>query len=83
MECFLLYLDDMDDLVYAFALTAERIRRIARAVSVLAIAAAAQLALILLALRSPELGAGIAAVLVVVALCRSATAPVGRSAQHA
>lgn len=76
MECLLLYLDDLEDLVYALALTGERIRRLTRRVGILAIAALSQAALVLLALRAPELGAGAAALLAVFALCRSATAPV-------
>ncbi len=76
MECLLLYLDDLEDLVYALALNGERIRRFARRLGAVAIVVLSQAALVMLALRAPELGAGAAALLAVFALCRSATAPV-------
>lgn len=73
MECLLLYLDDFEDLVFAVALTGERIRRFVRRLATLAFVVSAQSALVLLALRAPELGAAAAALLAVFGLCRSVT----------
>lgn len=76
MECFLLYLDNLDDWVYAVALVGEKLRRLLRHLALVACAALAQVALILLAIRHPAIGAAVAALLAVAALYRSATAPV-------
>ena len=74
MERFLLYLDDLEDMVFAFALVGERIRRIAFIIAFLAAALLTQAAVVLLAVHSPPLGAGLGALLTVFVLYRSATA---------
>ena len=63
MECFLLYLDNLDDWVYAVALVGEKLRRLLRNLALVACAALAQVALILLAIRHPAIGAAMAACL--------------------
>lgn len=83
MECFLLYLDNLDDWVYAVALAGEKLRRLLRHLALVACAALAQLALIFLAIRHPAIGAAVAALLAVAALYRSATAPVGPRVREA
>ena len=66
MECFLLYLDDLEDWIYAVALVGERIRRGLKRLGLLAVAAVRTGRLIFLALRDPALGAAVAALLAVV-----------------
>ena len=79
MECFLLYLDDLDDWFFALALAGERIRRRTRRLGLLAVGAVVQVLAVILALRNPALGAALAALLTVAVLYRSATAPFGDS----
>jgi hypothetical protein len=79
MECFLLYLDDLEDWIYAIALIGERIRRGLKRLGLLSIAVVAQIALIVLAVREPALGAAFSALIAVVALYLSATVPVRMS----
>lgn len=74
MERFLLYLDDLEDAIFALALVGERIRRTLRALALMIIAVTVQVVVILLTLRDPAMGAAVASVLTVVALYRSATA---------
>ena len=83
MECFLLYLDDLDDWFFAVALVGERIRRGSRRLAMLALGAALQVSTVLLALRDPALGAAIAALLTVAVLYRSATASIGNTSPAA
>lgn len=75
MERVLLYLDDLDDFVYAFALVADRLLRAVLRFGGAIIALAAQSALMLLAVKLPALGAAAAALLTVFLLYRSATMP--------
>ena len=77
MERILLYLDDLEDMVYAVALNGERIRRAFGAACLLLGAAVAQLLVIVLALRDPALGAAVASLLTVAVLYRSATGSIG------
>ena len=83
MECFLLYLDNLDDWVYALALVGEKLRRLLRQLALVAAAALAQVTLIFLAIRHPAIGAAMAALLAVAALYRSATAPVSPGVREA
>ena len=75
MERFLLYWDDLDDLVHALAFVGERrrsvIRHIAAALGLGAIGAAA----IYMALHEPTLGAASLALFFVLLLHRSVTTP--------
>lgn len=83
MECFLLYLDDLEDWFYALALVGERVRRGLWRLGVLAVAAGAQVLITLLTLREPALGAAIAALLAVAFIYRSATASIPAEPQRA
>ena len=72
MERIVQYLDDLEDLVYAVALTAERLRRALRRV-VTAFLALGMLALgLLLALSQPPLAVAAVSLLMVTALYRAA-----------
>ena len=83
MECLLLYLDDLEDLVFAIPLAAERIRRRLAQLVAIMVFVAVQAALIWLAIRSPALGAGVASLLAVGALCRLAVGPARTAAPSA
>ena len=80
MERFLLYLDNLDDWVYGIALLAERLRVTVSRLGLAAVAIAAQLALIIMAIKFPVVGAAAAALLTVMMLYRSATAPIAHAA---
>ena len=80
MERFLLYLDNLDDWVYGFALLAERLWVTFSRLGLAAVAIAVQLALVTLAVKFPVAGAAAAALLTVTTLYRSATAPIARAA---
>jgi hypothetical protein len=71
MECFLQYLDDMDDFVYATALLWERIRRVCGVFVVVTISLAVQALGIYFALTTPPLAIATISVLLVVLLYRS------------
>lgn len=71
MECFLQYLDDLDDFVYTTALLWERIRRISGFVFVVTISLAVQAVGIYFALTAPPLAIATISVLLVVLLYRS------------
>ena len=77
MERFLLYLDDLEDVIFAFALVGERIRRFVSVLAFLACAFLIQVSVVLLAVHSPPIGAGLGALLTVVVLYRSVTAVSG------
>jgi len=83
MEVFLLYLDDIEDAIFAVALVAERIRRLLTILVFCGAAVLIQALAIQLALREPALGAGVAALLTVVVLYRSATASMHTDEQYA
>jgi hypothetical protein len=65
MECFVQYLDDLEDLCYAFALKWERIRAKLRFTLFVAAAFSLQLAGVFLALVNPPSAVALVAVLVV------------------
>lgn len=77
MERFLLYLDDLEDAIYALALVGERIRSALKAMTLMTVAAIAQLVVILLAMREPAFGAALASLLTVAVLYRLATTSIG------
>jgi len=64
MECIVQYLDDLEDLIYAFALKWERIRSKLRFTMFVVAAVSLQMFGILLALSEPPLAMALAAVLV-------------------
>lgn len=78
MERLIQYLDILEDAWYVVALLAERIRRIALQLCVLAIMAIASGLGIMLALTVPPVGLAVAALLTVTVLYRSATARTAR-----
>ena len=65
-------MDDLDDFVGMFALTAERIRRAARALVVLCLTVALQLFGVMLALTQPPLALALVSLLAVGMLYRAA-----------
>lgn len=75
MERFIQYLDILEDAIYVIALLAERIRRIAFRLLVVAITTLVSGLGIWLALTQPPVAIAVAALLTVTVLYRSATAP--------
>ena len=71
MERLVQYLDDLEDLFYAFPLIWEKIRRLASLSLFLTSSVALQLLCIYLALEFPPLAVALAALLIVTALYRS------------
>jgi len=72
MELFVQYLDDLEDLFYAFALKWERIRRTVRFALFIAASVSFQILGIFLALSHPPLAVAMAALLLVGLLYRGA-----------
>ena len=79
MERVLLYWDDLDDIVGAFALMAERIRKLLLFAAYTTCVASLQIGAILLALSEPPLALAIATILLVIVLYRETTNPPSRS----
>lgn len=71
MECFAQYLDNIEDLVYAFALKWERIRQYCRFLFFIVISLAMQAAGVMLALSSPPVAMAVASLLLVAMLYRA------------
>ncbi|MDH3989036.1 MAG: hypothetical protein OEV34_07905 [Gammaproteobacteria bacterium] len=83
MECFVQYLDDLEDLYYAVALIWERIRtRVRFAVFVIA-SLALQVFGVFIALNSPPIAVAIASLLLVALLYRGAVSPITSHPAHA
>ena len=83
MECFVQYLDDLEDLYYAVALIWERIRtRVRFAVFVIA-SLALQVFGVFIALNSPPMAVAIASLLLVALLYRGAVSPITSYTVHA
>lgn len=80
MECLIQYLDDLEDLVYAVALVAEKIRRIAKMFALLVLAIILPVSGVLLALAAPPLALAAVFMALSVLLYRAAT---GNSSQQA
>lgn len=70
MECIIQYLDDLEDLIYAFALKWERIRRAFRFSLFVAASISFQILAVFLALSKPPLAVAVAALLLVGLLYR-------------
>lgn len=68
MECFLQYLDDLDDFFYAVVLTGERIRRILSFLISLAVLILVQGLAIYLAIAHPPIAVAAGSLLLVLAL---------------
>jgi len=71
MECLLQYLDDLEDIYYALALRAERIRQVLHFCVFISTAVSVQALGILLALTNPPLAVAFASLLAVGTLYRS------------
>lgn len=76
MECVIQWLDDLEDLIFAIALKAERIRLALSFFAFMVTAAALQVFCIMIALRDPPIALAIASLLSVSVLFDAA---VGRS----
>lgn len=81
MECMLQYLDDIDDLVGAFGLLYEGLRRLLLAFAALAIGLAAVASGVVLALAHPPIALATCILLFVTLLYRSITSPSGEPLQ--
>jgi len=75
MECMLQYLDDIDDLIGAFGLLYEGLRRLALAFAALAISLTCIVSGVVLALAHPPIALATCILLLVTLLYRSITAP--------
>ncbi len=76
MEKVLQYLDDLDDLVGAFGLIAERLRAVFWLLVFVSLAAVMACGAVMLALAEPPLALATAAMLFVILLYRTVTQPV-------
>lgn len=72
MECIAQYLDDLEDLIYAFALKWERIQRVARFALFVLTSGLFQIVAVTLALINPPLATAVASLLLVTLLYRGA-----------
>ena len=70
MEIFVQYLDDLEDLIYAFALRADRFLQIVKFLAFISVSVSFQFLGILLALASPPLAVAAASLLMVGMLYR-------------
>ncbi len=77
MECFVQYLDDLEDLYYAVALIWERIRTRVRFAIFVTASFALQVFGVFIALNRPPIALAIVSLLLVALLYRSAVSPVG------
>jgi len=68
MERLAQYLDNLEDLIFAFALKVERIRQVAYFCAFMVVSVSLQAAGVIVALKDPPLALGIVALLVVGAL---------------
>jgi len=71
MECLLQYLDDLDDFVGMFALAAERIRRVLKAIVLMCVTIGLQLFGVALALTQPPLALAAVSLVAVAMLYRA------------
>ncbi len=72
MECLVQYLDDLEDLIFAVALKAERIRQVVRFFLFMLTAVALQVLGVVVALENPPLALAAVALLLVGMLYRAA-----------
>jgi len=75
MECLVQYLDDLEDLLYALALKAERIRQTLRFFLSMVAAVALQAGGVYIALKNPPLAVAVASLLLVGLLFRAVVGP--------
>jgi hypothetical protein len=75
MECFIQYLDDLEDFIYAIALTWERVRTKVRFIAFIVLAAFFQVFAVILALRNSPLALAVSCLLLVALLYRGAVSP--------
>jgi hypothetical protein len=75
MECLAQYLDNLEDLFYALALKAERIRHTLQFLLFMAAAVALQVCGVLIALKSPPMAVAVASLLLVGTLYRAVVGP--------
>ena len=83
MECFVQYLDDLEDLYYAVALIWERIRTRIRFAAFVFASLALQVFGVFIALNSPPIAVAIASLLLVALLYRGAVSPITSYPAHA
>ena len=81
MECLVQYLDDLEDLFYALALKAERIRQALQFFLFLAAAAALQVGGVFIALKNPPIAVAVASLLLVGMLFRAVVGPAPEAAR--
>lgn len=75
MECLVQYLDDLEDLLYALALKAERIRQTLQFLLCMAAAAALQVCGVYIAFKNPPMAVAVASLLLVGMLFRAVVGP--------
>lgn len=75
MECLVQYLDDLEDLFYALALKAERIRQTIKFILLMAAAAALHVCGVFIALKNPPIAVAVASLLLVGMLFRAVVGP--------
>jgi len=80
MECLIQYLDDLEDLFYAVALLAEKIRRVIQLILITSLYALIPVGGVLLALAAPPLALASVCMALALLLYRAAT---GQSPRHA
>ena len=83
MERVLQYLDDVDDLLGAFGLIAERLRNVLWVATFLALGGIAAYGAVILALAEPPLALAMAVMMFVILMYRSVTRPVHVQRQNA
>ena len=82
MERLLQYMDDIDDVIGAFGLVYERLRRILMTIVTLLISGASISAGVLLAVWHPSIALATCVLLLVALLYRAVTAPAGEPLQR-
>jgi len=81
MECLVQYLDDLEDLFYAFALKAERIRQTLKFLLFMAAGATFQVCAVFIALKNPPMAVAVASLLLVGMLFRAVVGPAPEAAR--
>jgi hypothetical protein len=78
MECLIQYLDDLEDLFYAVALLAEKIRRVVQLILIAGLSVLIPAGGVVLALTAPPLALAAVCMALAVMLYRAATGQSGR-----
>ncbi len=81
MECLVQYLDNLEDLFFALALKAERIRQTLRFFLSMTAAAALQVCGVFIALKNPPMAVAVASLLLVGMLFRAVVGPAPEAAR--